>query len=514
MLMEEEDLQHTPYMFLDCLALQAAEKSLYDLIGENYPTNPPDSRVRKNDNRGDEDDHDEVLQSNRNNKQPATSSDDHEELNQEMYDKLLLCPHVEFNSILPLDSCCPGSKQNPKENPRSKKQTDSRRRRQPPQELVDLQSLLNLCAQHVAGNDNLAANDLLHRIRQHSSPYGDSFKRVSHYLANGLQARLTGTGNSSYTILANTRISAAQILRGYQASSTASPFKQMSNFFANRSIGKLAMNADRIHIIDFGILYGFQWPCLIQRLACRPGGPPMLRITGIEFPQPGLKPTQRVEETGRRLKNYCERFRVPFEYSTIASKWEVIKLYDLKLNSEEFLVVNCLYRLRNVPDETVIQSSPRDRVLKLIKQINPDLFIHGVVNGSYNAPFFLTRFKEAVYYFSSVFDMFDATLEREDEDRLLFEQEVYGREIMNVVACEGMERVDRPETIKQWQGRNQRAGFRQMELNKELVREVRKKVKMNYNKDFSVDEDGGWILQGWKGRVLYAISCWKVGGDI
>lgn len=80
---------------------------------------------------------------------------------------------------------------------------------------------------------------------------------------------------------------------------------------------------------------------------------------------------------------------------------------------------------------------------------------------------------------------------------------------MNIVACEGTARVERPEPYKQWQLRNQRAGFRQLPLEQDIVKEVRAKVQRRYHKDFLVDEDDYWMLQGWKGRVIYALSCWK-----
>jgi hypothetical protein len=69
--------------------------------------------------------------------------------------------------------------------------------------------------------------------------------------------------------------------------------------------------------------------------------------------------------------------------------------------------------------------------------------------------------------------------------------------------------VERPETYKQWQVRNLRAGFRQQPLNQETVKKARYKVTRSYNKDFFVDEDNKWMLQGWKGRVIVAMSTWK-----
>jgi hypothetical protein len=91
-----------------------------------------------------------------------------------------------------------------------------------------------------------------------------------------------------------------------------------------------------------------------QRLAERPGGAPKLRVTGIELPQPGFRLVERVEDTGRRLENYCKRFNVSFEFSVIAKKWETIQLEDLKIDRDELTVVNCLFRLRHLPNETMV----------------------------------------------------------------------------------------------------------------------------------------------------------------
>lgn len=277
----------------------------------------------------------------------------------------------------------------------------------------------------------------------------------------------------------------------------------------NKMILKRASNARTLHIIDFGIQYGFQWPILIQLLSKRPGGPPKLRITGIEMPQPGLRPAERVDETGRRLEKYCERFHVPFEYRAITTqKWETIKVGDLKIENNEFVAVNCLLRFKNLLDETVEVNSPRDAVLKLIRKMNPDIFTQAVVNGSYSAPYFVTRFREALFHYSALFDMFDTTLPHEDQHRLTLEREFYGREAINVIACEGLERVERPETCKQWQVRNMRAGFRHLPLDQELLKKLRSQVKSGYHTDFVFDQDSNWMLQGWKGRILYAASCW------
>ncbi|PSS14236.1 Scarecrow-like protein [Actinidia chinensis var. chinensis] len=378
------------------------------------------------------------------------------------------------------------------------------------EEVVDLTTLLINCAQSVAADDRRTANEQLKRIRQHSSLSGDGSQRLANIFADGLEARLAGTGSQIYAALASKRISATDKLKAYQLYLLACPFKKMSLFFTVSKILDLPVKSTKkkLHIIDFGIGYGFQWPILIKYLSALPGGTPELRITGIEFPQPGFRPAEFVEETGRRLAKYCERFKVPFQYHAIAQKWETIKIEDLNIRRDELIAVSCLFRFENLLDETVVDNNPRDAVLKLIRKTNPDIFIQSVINGSYSAPFFVTRFREALFHYSSLFDMFEANVPREHPQRTIFEKEFYGREVMNVIACEGLERVERPETYKQWQVRNTKAGFRILPLDIEILEKLKSKVKKAYHKDFVINEASQWMLQGWKGRVFCASSCW------
>ncbi|KAF4389946.1 hypothetical protein G4B88_003429 [Cannabis sativa] len=381
------------------------------------------------------------------------------------------------------------------------------------EDLLDLRTLLTHCAEAVAVNDRDTAAELLLQIRRNTSISGNGSQRLTHYFGNALEARLNGIGNELYTALSTKRMSILTSLKSWRLFLSACPLIKLSNFFINHTILELAEKSNTLHIIHFGILNGFQWPSLIQRLSMRPGGPPLLRITGIDLPLPGFKPAARLEETGDYLGNYCKRFNVPFEYKPIISQvWENITCEDLNINKNEIIVVNSLYSFKYLLDDTTAGlHSSRDDVLKLVKSIRPDIFIHGIVNGAYNAPFFTTRFREALYYFSSVFDMLEANSPPEyEQDRKVYEQEGFGKEILNVIACEGSKRIERPETYKQWHARNLRAGLKQLPLSQEIMKKVKKMMKETcYQKEFLVDEDNQWMLQGWKGRVLYALSCWK-----
>ncbi|KAI3915492.1 hypothetical protein MKW92_030274 [Papaver armeniacum] len=375
--------------------------------------------------------------------------------------------------------------------------------------VVDLQTLLIHCAQAVAAGDSRTASELLKQLTQHSSPYGDGSQRLAHYFADGLEARLAGSGSQIYSTLPRKPPSAADMLKAYQLFMVTFPFLKISYFFANQTIGYLAENANTLHIIDFGIIYGFQWPCLIQRLSKRKGGPPKLRITGIGLPEPGFRPAERVEETGRRLRDYAKELNVPFEYHGIAQKWETIQLEDLKINKDELLVANCMYHGKNLLDESVILDSPRDAVLELIRKMNPNVFVQAILNGTYNSPFFVSRFRDALFHFSSLFDVLDTIVPRENPERMIIERDFFSKEAFNIIACEGSERIERPETYKQWQSRNMKAGFMQLPLNTDIMKKAKKQAISDYHKDFVVDEDSRWLLLGWKGKILFAISSWR-----
>lgn len=464
---------------------------------------PAGLRGRKTYERGDTE-----LEDGRSTKQAAISMDESEL--SDMFDKVLLCAVTKEEPSLCIDEGLVNGNKNLRQNGQSNKSSGEKTRvkKQSNKNVVDLRTLLVLCAQAVSADDRRTATELLKQIRKHSSPFGDGSKRLAHCIADSLEARLDGTGTQIYTALASKRTSAADMLKAYQTYISTCPFQKLAIIFANHMILQAAEKAETLHVIDFGILYGFQWPALIHCLSRRSGGPPKLRITGIELPQPGFRPAERVQDTGRRLAKYCERFGIPFEFNAIAQKWDTIRIEDLKINRNEVLAVNCIYRFKNLLDETVVVNSPRNLVLNLIRKTNPDIFVHGIVNGSYNAPFFVTRFREALFHFSTMFDMLDANIAREDPTRLMFEKEFFAREAMNVIACEGSERVERPETYKQWQVRNTRAGFRQLPLDRELMKKVRDKVAGMYHEDFVVNEDGHWMLQGWKGRIVHASSCW------
>ena len=61
--------------------------------------------------------------------------------------------------------------------------------------------------------------------------------------------------------------------------------------------------------------------------------------------------------------------------------------------------MNYMRRSGTLLDEIVDANSPRDAFLEFIRKLKSNLFIHGIVNGTLTAPFFISRFKKVVSLF-------------------------------------------------------------------------------------------------------------------
>lgn len=111
-------------------------------------------------------------------------------------------------------------------------------------------------------------------------------------------------------------------------------------------------------------------------------------------------------EMGHRLSSCARQFCVPLKFRAVVAEWHID---DLNVEPDEVLVVNDMFNFRTLMDESVLTDSPspRDVVLSNISKMKPEVFIQGIVNGSYGT-FFLSRFREALFYHSALFDMFDA----------------------------------------------------------------------------------------------------------
>ncbi|MCO5581022.1 hypothetical protein L7F22_034897 [Adiantum nelumboides] len=173
---------------------------------------------------------------------------------------------------------------------------------------VDWRDLLVTCAHAVGTGDVREANEILQQLYgvHGASVQGNGLQRTAHYFSDALIARMGGMGGHQYRVLCENRPSVVSFLRAAKMWYGVTPYMKIMHYFANQSILKAAEGALRLHILDYGIAYGMQWPCLINALADREGGPPLLVITGIDSSKRGLNSSEWLEENGRTASGICK----------------------------------------------------------------------------------------------------------------------------------------------------------------------------------------------------------------
>ncbi|XP_071723534.1 GRAS family protein RAD1-like [Rutidosis leptorrhynchoides] len=115
---------------------------------------------------------------------------------------------------------------------------------------------------------------------------------------------------------------------------------------------------------------------------------------------------------------------------------------------------------------------------------------------------------EALHYYSAIFDSLDAMLPKYDTRRARMEQFYFAEEIKNIVSCEGPARVERHERVDQWRRRMTRAGFQAAPI-KMIAKAKQWLVKNNVCDGYTVVEEKGCMVLGWKSKPIIAASCWK-----
>ncbi|KAF8668136.1 hypothetical protein HU200_052427 [Digitaria exilis] len=378
-------------------------------------------------------------------------------------------------------------------------------------DVIDVRALLISCAEAVAANDYMGAHELLKKIKKHASETGDATQRLAQCFTKGLEARLLGARGQIWQRQMAECPSIEDFLKAYKLYFTTCCFNKVAFIFSTKTIMQAMIGKRRLHIVDYGMHFGFQWADLLRLLGTREGSLPEVKITAIGPPKRKSCPAGQIEEIGRRFRQCAHEFGLPsFKFHAIMKKWEDVCIKtDMNINADEVLVVNDLYSFSALMDESIFfdDPSPRDIVLNNIKKMRPDVFIQSISNFSVGSSF-LSRFREMLFYHMAIFDTLDATIPRESKYRLVLEQVVLGSYALNAIAFEGVDLVERPEKYRQWQARNQRVGLKQLPLKAGIIEAVKDEVMKNYHKDFFICEDGKWLLQGWMGRVLFAHSTW------
>ncbi|KAK4775616.1 hypothetical protein SAY87_023577 [Trapa incisa] len=378
--------------------------------------------------------------------------------------------------------------------------------RGPKQILID-------CAAALSEENIVAATAMIEEVRRIVSIQGDPPQRIAAYMVEGLAARIAASGKYIYKTLKCKEPPSFDRLAAMQILFEICPCFKFGFMAANGTIIEAFKDEKRVHIIDFDINQGNQYITLIQTIASIPQKgnkpKPVLRLTGVDDPESVQQPVGGLKNIGQRLEKLAEALGVPFEFCAVPSRTSLVTPSMLCLKQGEAIIVNFAFQLHHMPDESVSITNERDQLLRMVKGLNPKLVT--VVEQDVNtntAPFF-PRFIEAYNYYSAVFDSLDATLPRESQDRMNVERQCLARDIVNIVACEGEERIERYEVAGKWRARMAMAGFTSKPMSRHVNDNIREIIRGQYCNRYKVKEEMGALHFGWKDKSLIVTSVWR-----
>lgn len=372
----------------------------------------------------------------------------------------------------------------------------------------DLRQVIIACGKAVDENA-FYMDALMSELRQMVSVSGEPMQRLGAYMLEGLIARLSFTGHALYKSLkCKEPVATSSELMSYMhLLYDICPFFKFGYMSANGAIADAVKGENFIHIIDFQIAQGSQWMTMIQALASRPGRRPYLRITGIDDSNSAHARGGGLDIVGQRLHSIAQSCGLPFEFNPVPAASHEVMYEHLCVRPGEAIVVNFAYQLHHTPDESVGIENHRDRILRMVKSLSPRVVTLVEQEANTNtAPFFL-RYLETLDYYTAMFEAIDVARPRDDKKRISAEQHCVARDIVNLIACEGAERIERHEPFGKWRARLAMAGFRPYPLSP-VVNSTIKTLLDSYHSYYRLEERDGVLYLGWKSRKLVVSSAW------
>lgn len=385
---------------------------------------------------------------------------------------------------------------------------------QPPP--LQMRQLLISCAELISRSDVSAAHRLIGILLSNSSPYGDSTERLVHQFTKALSLRLNRCAAASNFLMmphpaaASTSGNAsiahdhdeALLQSSYLSLNQVTPFIRFSQLTANQAILEAIEGQPAIHILDFDIMHGVQWPPLMQAVAER-FPPPSLRITGTG------SDIEILRRTGDRLAKFAHSLGLRFQFHSLivlSIEESISATSSVLLHPRETLAVNCVHHLHRLLKD-------RDRFhlfLHRIKAMGPRVVTVAEREANHNHPIFQQRFVEALDHYAAVFDSLEATLPPNSRDRVAVEQIWFGKEIADIVAAEGENRKERHERFRSWEMMMRSAGFSNVALSPFALSQAKLLLRLHYpSEGYQLHILNDSFFLGWQNQPLFSVSSWR-----
>ncbi|KAI3768478.1 hypothetical protein L2E82_19191 [Cichorium intybus] len=389
---------------------------------------------------------------------------------------------------------------------------------------VKLIQLLLTCANHASSGDLHRADMCLRHISQLASISGDSIQRLAARFSAALAHRIIRRWPGLYKALNNSGPKNTYIGWARHAHSKFSesfPYMALAYVIVTQTLAQ-AMSWDRvIHIIDLGSCDTQLWVPLLTKLAQGPMGPPRVKLTCVSDNKVLL------ENLGITLLKESKILDMPFEYNPLNIILMDLTQDMLEVKPGEALAIVSILTLHvllaeddrvdthfkvNEKNNTIKENKRMGEFLRMLHSMSPKLVLLVEQESDHNLTRLVDRFVEGLHYYSAIFDSINTTFatgEFSTEERIKLEDMV-GQEILNIVACEGLERVERHEKIARWAVRFSQAGFKPVNLWFKAMEEARQVIDGCGPVGYKIVIQRPGLMMCWHDRPIYSISGWII----
>ncbi|KFK26857.1 hypothetical protein AALP_AA8G302500 [Arabis alpina] len=368
------------------------------------------------------------------------------------------------------------------------------------------QMVMEIATAIAEGKTEIASEILSHVTK---NPKRNSEEKLVDFMLNALRLRINPVESSVPELYGKEHLISTQLL--YELS----PCFKLGFMAANLAILDSNDDEKEIHVIDFEIGEGGQYVNLLHALSTRRNGK-AVKITAVANNNDdgfvvGDGGEERLNTVGDMLRKLGDRLGISVRFNVVTS----LRLGDLSRESlgcdpDEPLAVNLAFKLFRVPDESVCVENPRDELLRRVKGLKPRVvtLVEQEINS--NTASFLSRVSELCACYGALLDSVESTVPSTNSDRARVEEGI-GRKVMNAVACEGIDRIERCEVFGKWRMRMSMAGFELMPLSEKIAESMKSRLDngKRVHPGFTVKEDNGAVCFGWMGRTLAVASAWR-----